>query len=256
MKTLIIAITSLSILNAEPVPLFDGKSLDGWHIREGEKKWWRAEDGMIIGGSLTETLPFNSFLASKNDYENFDLSFKIQLVNGEGFVNSGMQVQSTRADGKSEMIGYQVDAGPGYWGDLYDESRRNTAIAKSENHSARDWEWNEYRILCEGPRIRTWINGTPAIDFTEQDSTIPLNGRLATLTPEVEAWIDSPDRSAAELAEGLAILREIGSVTPGRFLPMLDHPDDKVRREAVIGFSSINDTTVVADLFTYLNTLQ
>ena len=28
--------------------------------------------------------------------------------------------------------------------------------------------WNSYRIVAEGPRIRTWINGQPCVDFTDQ----------------------------------------------------------------------------------------
>ena len=37
------------VFAAEPVPLFDGKTLAGW---EGDAKTWRVEDGAIVGGSL------------------------------------------------------------------------------------------------------------------------------------------------------------------------------------------------------------
>ena len=30
--------------------LFDGASLAGWDVREGEAKCWNAADGMIVGG--------------------------------------------------------------------------------------------------------------------------------------------------------------------------------------------------------------
>lgn len=178
LKPIAICLILLSPLLAAPVALFDGKSLDGWEIRKGEEKWWKVEDGMITGGSQAEQVPFNSFLASTKSYENFDLSYKIRLVKGEGFMNSGMQIRSKRKDGDSEMIGYQVDAGIGYWGDLYDESRRNIALAKSPGTTANDWEWNEFRVLCEGPRIRTWINGVAAIDYTEKESDIAATGVL------------------------------------------------------------------------------
>ncbi|MES2922523.1 MAG: PVC-type heme-binding CxxCH protein [Verrucomicrobiota bacterium] len=178
----VLGLMSLSPLLAAPVSLFDGKSLDGWEIRRGEEKWWKVEDGMITGGSLTAQVPFNTFIASNKSYENFDLSYKLRVVKGEGFMNSGMQIRSKRKDGDSEMIGYQVDAGPGYWGDLYDESRRNVALAKSAGTTAKDWEWNEYRVLCEGPRIRTWINGVAAIDYTEKDRDIAESGVLGLQT--------------------------------------------------------------------------
>jgi putative membrane-bound dehydrogenase-like protein len=177
-KSILIALAIPTLLGAAPLSLFDGKSLHGWEIRKGEEAWWKAEDGMIVGGSLTKAVPFNTFLASEKSYANFKLTFKIRLIQGEGFMNSGMQVRSERVANDSEMAGYQVDAGIGYWGDLYDESRRNVALVKSNLPVAKDWQWNDYRVICEGPRIRIWINGEPIFDYTEKDATIPQSGKL------------------------------------------------------------------------------
>ncbi len=167
-----------SLLPAAPVSLFDGKSLTGWEIRKGEEKWWKVENGMITGGSLVEDVPFNTFITSARSYGNFELSFKLRLTKGEGFINSGMQIRSQRSGKDSEMIGYQIDAGAGYWGDIYDESRRNIAVAKGTAAAAKEWEWNDYRIRCEGPRIRTWINGVQVTGYTEKDAAIPQTGLL------------------------------------------------------------------------------
>jgi len=169
------------------VLLFDGKSLDGWEIRPGEEKWWKVQDGMITGGSLEEKVPFNTFLATKKRYENFELKLKVRLTQGEGFMNSGVQLRSRREADNSEMVGYQVDAGTGWWGKLYDESRRNKVVgeprdAEAIKGAAKDWDWNEYRIRCEGPRIRSWINGVAALDYKEEDGTIPLEGLIGLQT--------------------------------------------------------------------------
>lgn len=166
--------------------LFDGKSLAGWEVRKGEEKWWRVKDGVIEGGSLEEKVPHNTFLTAAKSYQNFELTLKLRLIDGggEGFKNSGVQVRSIRVPDHHEMSGYQVDAGPGWWGKLYDESRRNKVIAEPADAEAvakvvHDWdEWNEYRILCEGPRIRTWVNGIAAVDYTEEDGKIPLDGLI------------------------------------------------------------------------------
>ena len=64
MRTLpLLALFSLLVsAAAEPVSLFDGKTLNGW---EGEKtKVWRVQDGVIVGGSL-EGNPQNEFLTAK-----------------------------------------------------------------------------------------------------------------------------------------------------------------------------------------------
>ena len=183
MKPLILCLLATLTATAAPVPLFDGKTLDGWDVRKGEEKWWRVEDGMITGGSLAENVPHNTFLATTQRFANFDLRFKIKLEKGEGFVNSGIQVRSIRVPDNHEMSGYQVDAGIGWWGKIYDESRRNKVIAEPIDPAVlaavvKDWDWNEYRILCEGRRIRSWINGVPALDFTEADEAIPQEGRI------------------------------------------------------------------------------
>src|SRR6185436_15728985 len=107
---------------------FDGKTFQGW---EGDTtKMWRIRDGALVGGSLTETVPNNDFLTTTREVGNFVLRLKVKLVGAEGFANAGIQIRSQRAtEPKWEMVGYQVDMGEGYWGSLYDESRRNKTLA-------------------------------------------------------------------------------------------------------------------------------
>lgn len=162
-----------------PVSLFDGKSLDQF---EGDMNIWRVEDGLITGGSLTEKITRNHFLATKKTYHNFVLKLKIK-IQGTGFVNSGIQIRSVRVPNNTEMSGYQVDAGPGWWGKLYDESRRNKVIGEAKdlaavNASIKADDWNEYQIRAEGPRIQSWVNGVAALDYTEQEPNIAQDGHI------------------------------------------------------------------------------
>src|SRR5262245_18575525 len=73
---------------AKPVPLFDGRTFQGW---SGDTtKTWRIEDGAIVGGSLTETVPRNDFICTTREYSNFVLRLKFTLVGTEAFVNVGV----------------------------------------------------------------------------------------------------------------------------------------------------------------------
>src|SRR5213594_564651 len=111
-------------------PLFDGKTLAGW---EGDLKLWRVEDGCLTGGSLTQTVTHNDFLASTRDFTNFIVRMQIKLTGNEGFINSGFQIRSQRVPKSSEMAGYQCDYGePNWWGAVYDESRRNKVLSPSD----------------------------------------------------------------------------------------------------------------------------
>jgi hypothetical protein len=174
------AVVSSGLRAAE---LFDGKSLAGW---EGDLKWWRVQDGCLTGGSTTEKIPRNFFLATTRSFQNFDLRLKIKLTGdpATGMINSGVQIRSLRVPNNTEMSGYQVDAGEGWWGKLYDESRRNRPIAESVDQAGvtaavKKNDWNEFRIRTEGARIRTWINGVPALDYTEADAGIAQDGHIA-----------------------------------------------------------------------------
>src|SRR5437899_11983574 len=70
-------------------PLFDGKTLAGW---EGDEKVLRVEDGAIVAGSLKEKVAHNDFLASKEEFGDFELRLKAKLV-GKG-QNAGVQFRS------------------------------------------------------------------------------------------------------------------------------------------------------------------
>src|SRR5262245_55617834 len=99
-----------------PVSLFDG-SLDQW---EGNPKLWRVQDGLITGGSLTETIKENEFLCTKRDYTNFILRLKFKLTGTSGFINSGIQIRTRRLPNSKEVSGYQCDLGdPDWWGAIY-----------------------------------------------------------------------------------------------------------------------------------------
>ena len=168
---------------AAPTELFDGRTLAGW---EGDAAWWRVEDGALSGGSREEKVPRNYFLATTRSFQNFDLRLRIKLTGDPktGFINSGVQFRSVRVPNHTEMSGYQADAGDGWWGKLYDESRRNKVIAEPKDLAAataavKVGDWNDYRVLAEGPRIRTWINGVAAVDYTETDTAIAQDGHIA-----------------------------------------------------------------------------
>ncbi len=184
MRSLLALLTLTTAAFAQPVSLFDGKSLDGWDF---DPKVWRVEDGMITGGSTTEKIKENYFICTKKSYQNFELKLKIK-VSGDpktGMLNSGIQIRSLRVPGGAHMSGYQVDCGAGWFGKIYDEFRRNKVIwaPTPEQQAALDkavdvFGWNEYRIRAEGPRIQTWINGVLCIDYTEADPNIALDGLL------------------------------------------------------------------------------
>jgi hypothetical protein len=127
--------------------------------------------------------PRNEFLASTRSYTNFTLRLEYKLVGTEGFVNSGVQFRSVRmANPPNEMNGYQADIGAGYSGCLYDESRRNTFLAKADPDVVRSLErtndWNRYELRCDGPHIMLFLNGEKTVDYSEPEPSIAQRGLI------------------------------------------------------------------------------
>ncbi len=124
---------------AGPVPLFDGRSLKGWEVCNGQATY-RVEDGAIVGRTA-EGSP-NSFLCTTRDYGDFVLEFETKT---DPVLNSGVQIRSHRYVGdagarvfdgtriaerkfpKGRVYGYQVEISneqSGASGGIYDEARR------------------------------------------------------------------------------------------------------------------------------------
>jgi hypothetical protein len=70
-------------------PLFDGRSLQGW---DGNPKFWRAEDGSIVGESTPRNPSGNSYIVYRGvEARDFTLKFEIKV---EGSGGSGLQYRS------------------------------------------------------------------------------------------------------------------------------------------------------------------
>jgi hypothetical protein len=151
------------------VALFNGKNLDGWEQKNGSAKY-EVKDGAVVGTTVSNSP--NSFLCTKKAYGDFELEFEV-MVDKE--LNSGVQVRShSKADYQQGRVhGYQVEiAVGGFSGGIYDEARRGKFLnAQGPTEEIRkllkENEWNKYRIICQGDRIQTWVNGVQVTDLRD-----------------------------------------------------------------------------------------
>lgn len=148
--------------------LFDGKSLCGWTQRNGTATY-RVESGTIVG-KTNEGSP-NSFLCSDKLYGNFELVFEVKV---DDKLNSGVQIRSqTKGGPQGRVNGPQVEieacCESGY---IYGEAAGGWMTPKDKlkpHKHFKPGKWNSYRVLAEGPRIQTWVNGSQISDLTHEE---------------------------------------------------------------------------------------
>jgi len=168
--------------------LFDGKTLDGWEVRckreDQDKSFWRVEDGAIVCDTAGNRDHDYVWLMTTAEFDDFELVLEVQSY-ADCPGNSGVQVRSRYDDAAQWLDGPQVDIHPPTpWrtGYLYDETRGtrrwihpslpDSGIVREQVPGPQSWRhagegdgWNEIRIVCEGTRIQTFINGTPVADY-------------------------------------------------------------------------------------------
>jgi len=142
---------------------FDGRTLAGWRGAD----CWSVENGEIVG--RTSGLKRNEFLRSELELRDFRLAFEVRLVGDIG--NSGVQFRSGELE-DGEMVGYQADIGPGWWGRLYEESARGILSEKTAEEFVVKDAWNRYEIEARGHHVRLSINGHVCVDLEDPDGAL------------------------------------------------------------------------------------
>ena len=165
------------------VELFDGETLDGWVHMNGSHTY-SVEDGAIVGRTVPGSV--NSFLCTTREFADFELELEVYI---DGVTNSGIQFRSkarpvTSGQGwtytAGRVYGPQAEIrrnqGPGIptTGMFYGEalgthwlSDQQTVDKGHDFYRAEDW--NQFRIVAEGPRMRSWVNGHAVDDITRED---------------------------------------------------------------------------------------
>src|SRR3954467_6789695 len=159
------------------VSLFDGVSLKGW---DGNPKFWRVEDGAIVGESTPSNPSGNSYIAYRNvQAKDFTLKFEIKV---EGTGGSGIQYRSKTGLPWLANIAPAVTAnvGPvnlnwmmtGPQADFW-PSRVYTGQFYSENTPMRILAWRGQVVEGFGARGKT-LMGTIA-DRTALGNVVKMN---------------------------------------------------------------------------------
>lgn len=162
------------------VPIFDGKSLSGW---DADPKYWRVENGVLIGEVTPETLlKANSFAIWRGGAP-ADFELKVEYrVSAAG--NSGVNYRSVEMPSPAFALkGYQcdIDGANRYTGQNYEERGRTFLAVRGQVTRAapdakraiigtvgekdalatfvRNGDWNQIHLIIRGNVLTHLVNG-------------------------------------------------------------------------------------------------
>lgn len=212
LATFIVAVSASSCLAgdlpctvapADPdfIPIFDGKSLDGWKVSgktgHGTGGKWVVKDGAIVGSQDT---PGNGgIILTQEQYGDFEVS--LEMGNDYG-PDSGLFLRSTE-DGRcyQAMIDYHNNGNiMGVYGEgIGAFAARNFRTLGQPNEIRTEdyppfpapftpeqyrqlWKpkWNHVKARITGnpPTIHTWINGVKVMEWTDTEKRLPDRGAI------------------------------------------------------------------------------
>lgn len=140
------------------VSLFDGRTLDGWVVRDGPESAFYVDNGDIV---VHQGSNFPAWLASTREYENFDFRGQFFVRN---WTDSGIYLHAPET-------GYNTEAGievnlfhrPEDPPTSYSCGAVFPVIAPSRVNVKP--EWNDFRIRMDWPRLQVWMNGDMVQDL-------------------------------------------------------------------------------------------
>jgi hypothetical protein len=144
------------------VPLFDGKTLEGWKPSENPATF-RVEDGAIVVDGPRSHLyyvgPVNNHV-----FTNFEWKADVMTTPGS---NSGMYFHTEFQEGGWPAKGYEVQVNNSHtdWrrtGGLY-------AIVDVKEAPAKDNEWFTQHIIVQGKQVTVKVNGKVTAEYTEPE---------------------------------------------------------------------------------------
>jgi len=158
------------------VDLFDGKTLNGWN---GDKTYWRVENGLLVGEVTPSTLLQQNTCISwqGSEVEHFELKVEYR-ISKDG--NSGINYRSEMVEGDpNEFIGGVPFALRGYQGDIdghnrytgmnYEERKRTTIAKRGESVVLPDLPDSD---LKEHIRSNTWMPRMVKKNLGDPDSLV------------------------------------------------------------------------------------
>jgi hypothetical protein len=151
------------------VSLFDGNTLNGWHLVEGKGGGYGVTNGVIFchrggGGNLFTDKEYSDFIL-KLEYKlepggNNGIGIRCPLEGDGAYAGMEIQVLDDKAPKHATIKPWQFN------GSIYN-------IVPAKNGTPKIGEWNSYEITTRGRNIKVVLNGKTIVDTDLNSVTDP-----------------------------------------------------------------------------------
>ncbi|MEO5819086.1 MAG: DUF1080 domain-containing protein [Vicinamibacteraceae bacterium] len=144
------------------VPLFDGKSLDGWKVGENAATFSVKDGAIVVNGPRAHL--FYVGPVQGHTFKNFEFKADVMTTAGS---NSGIYFHTAYQEGGWPSKGYEVQVN-----NSHTDPKRTAGLYSVQDvfeAPAKDGEWFTMQIVVQGKRVTTMVNGKKLVDYTEPD---------------------------------------------------------------------------------------
>jgi hypothetical protein len=153
------------------IPLFDGKTTDGWTPRGNVQKF------EAINGELHLLSKGNIWVLSDLEMKDFEVECEVKIPLDYEKFNSGLGFRLTGENGKPKGYQFEIDRykpgavyGIGLGGWLYPKKEQEAEYKKLIQDLFNISGWNHVRVVCNGAAIKTYLNHKLIADFQDEQS--------------------------------------------------------------------------------------
>jgi hypothetical protein len=153
------------------IPLFDGKTLNGWKVA-GPPESFKIVDGHLAAGGPTAHLFYAGPIQNAR-FRNFELQLEVMVA---PHANSGVYFHTAYQESGWPEQGFEVQVNNTATGEgSYRERKRTGSLYGVRNvykALARDNEWFTLRVAVRGKQIQVVLNGMLVVDYVEPDPAV------------------------------------------------------------------------------------
>ncbi|MCF7959015.1 MAG: DUF1080 domain-containing protein [Phycisphaerae bacterium] len=200
------------------VPLFDGKTLNGWEVLPGGQ--WKVAHGVIVGAQ-DKTEKRHGMLLSKKAYTDFIVRMKYRAIQG----NSGFYFRAQKVKSRVSVKGFQaeIDSNGMDVGGIYETAGRYWVSRVSPEKVKtfyKDQDWNEMVVKAVGKDTTVYVNGVKTVEL-KNDPGLTKGYFGLQLHGEQDMHVEFKDIEIQDLSDN----RDYTALKESGFTPMFNGKD-------------------------------